>query len=402
MSDTTTPAAGRSPAPASPAPGKGRRLGLLPADPQARRFLRLQIATPFLAILFASFIGSLIMLAIGKNPLDVYFEMFAFSFGRIDSVATILFRATPLIFAGLACAISFRINLFNIGVEGQSLIGAVLASIVGFAFKGLPAYIHLPLVIIAAMVGGVLWAWLPAYLKVKRGVHEVISTIMLNYVAASLVHWLIADVFLDKSQVVGVGGMGSPRVRMPLIQPSARIPTMHGFFAHFGINFPSHVYVNWLLFVGIALAAVLYYVIWRTPFGYEIRAVAQNPDAAEAAGINARRQMFRTFLISGAIAGLVGLSDLLAFFGYLDIDFPRGRGFDGIAVALLGKNDPFGVILGALLFGFLSRGAEGVQVFSGVPAEVITIIQGVMILSIVVAYEIVSRYIRVQKKKEAQ
>ncbi len=401
MSEMTTPNAGQAPVPETPAPSR-RRFRLLPADPQARRFFWWQAATPFLAILFASFIGSLIMLAIGKNPFMVYAEMFSFSFGRIDSVGTILFRATPLIFAGLASALSFRINLFNIGVEGQYLIGAVFASIVGFSLKGLPAFIHLPLVILAAMLGGVLWAWLPAYLKVKRGVHEVISTIMMNYVAFSLMHWLIADIFIDRSQVIGAGGYGSPRVRMPLIEQSARIPTMHGFFAHFGINFPSHVYVNWLLFVGIALAGVMYYVIWRTPFGYEIRAVAQNPDAAEAAGINAKRQMFRTFLLSGAIAGLVGLSDLLAYFGYLDIDFPRGRGFDGIAVALLGKNDPFGVIIGAVLFGFLSRGAEGVQVFSGVPAEVITIIQGVMILSIVVAYEIVSRYIRIQKKKEAQ
>lgn len=401
MSGTTTPEAGQAPAPATPRLSR-RRFRLLPADPQSRRFLWWQVATPFLAILFASFIGSLIMLAIGKNPLMVYAEMFSFSFGRIDSVGTILFRATPLIFAGLACAISFRINLFNIGVEGQYLIGATAASIVGFSLKGLPAFIHLPLVILAAMAGGVLWAWLPAYLRVKRGVHEVISTIMMNYVAFSLMHWLIANVFLDKSQVIGVGGYGSPRVRMPVIEASARIPTMHSFFAHFGINFPKYVYVNWLLLVGIALAAVLFYVIWRTPFGYEIRAVAQNPHAAEAAGINAKQVMFRTFLISGAIAGLVGLSDLLAFFGYLDIDFPRGRGFDGIAVALLGKNDPFGVIIGAVLFGFLSRGAEGVQVFAGVPAEVITIIQGVMILSIVVAYEIVARYIRIQKKKEAQ
>ena len=401
MSQTSAPDAGQTPTPVTPAPSR-RRFRLLPADSQARRFFWWQVATPFLAILFASFIGSLIMLAIGKNPLMVYAEMFSFSFGRIDSVATILFRATPLIFAGLASAIAFRINLFNIGVEGQYLIGATFASIVGFSLKGWPAYIHLPLVILSAMLGGVLWAWLPAYLKIKRGVHEVISTIMMNYVAFSLMHWLIANVFLDRGQIVGAGGYGSPRVRMPIIEASARIPTMHGFFAHFGINFPKYVYVNWLLFVGIALAAVLYYVIWRTPFGYEIRAVAQNPEAAEAAGINAKRQMFRTFLISGAIAGLVGLSDLLAFFGYLDIDFPRGRGFDGIAVALLGKNDPFGVLIGAVLFGFLSRGAEGVQVFAGVPAEVITIIQAVMILSIVIAYEIVSRYIRVQKKKEAQ
>ncbi len=361
----------------------------------------LQIATPFLAILFASLVGSIIMLAIHKNPLLVYRAMFSFSLGRVDSVATILFRATPLIFSGLACALAFRINVFNIGVEGQYLMGTMLASIVGFSLKGLPVYIHLPMVILAAVMGGALWAVIPAYLKVRRGVHEVISTIMLNYVAASLLHFFIANVFMDKSQVIGQGGMGSPRVRMPLIEASARIPTLHGFFSHLGITLPSHVYVNWFLIIGVVLAAVLFYIIWRTPFGYEMRAVAQNPTAAEAAGINSKRQIFRTFLISGAIAGLVGLSDLLGFFGYLDIDFPRGRGFDGIAVALLGKNDPFGVILGALLFGFLSRGSEGVLVFAGVPAEVITIIQGVMILSIVVAYEIVTRYIRVQKKKEA-
>jgi len=366
------------------------------------KYVALQVATPLIAILFAVLLSTLVILAIGKNPLQVWGTLLRFSLGRSDSIFAILFKSTPLVFTGLASAIAFRLNLFNIGVEGQYQMGAFCAALVGVFVHGLPAWIHLPLVIVAAMAGGMAWAALPAMLKVKRNVHEVISTIMLNYVAFSLIHYFIADVFIDRTQTMGALNLGSPRVRMPLLLPSARMPTVHGFFSLFGVEIPKHIYLNWMLLIGIAVAVILYIVIWKTPFGMELRATAQNPGAAEASGINSKAVMVKVFLISGAVAGLAGLSDLLTYFGYMDIDFPKGYGFEGIAVALLGKNDPFAAILGALLFGFLDRGGEGLQALARVPNEVLTILQGIMILSIVVAYELLTRYIRTQRKREAQ
>jgi len=364
-----------------------------------RKYALLDLAAPVLAVLFAMAVASVALLVIGKNPLAVYGTMFAFSFGRLDSVAAILYKATPLIFSGLAVAVGFRAKLFNIGVEGQYLIGAFCASWVGFAVKGLPAAVHLPLVVLAGALGGALWALVPIWLKVKRGVHEVISTIMLNHTAFLLLHYLIADVFMDKTQVI-VGGAGSPRVRMPLMEPTALMPKLHGLAALIGVDLPSHSSLNWMLVFGILLAAGLWYLVWRTPFGVELRAVGHNPDAAEAAGINPSAVYFKTFLMSGAIAGLVGLSDLIGHFGYLDIDFPRGYGFTGIAVALVARNNSLGIILAALLFGFLSRGGLGIQVLEKVPMETYVILQGLIILTIVVFWEVIRRYVRARQKRE--
>ncbi len=360
------------------------------------RLIALQIITPVLAILFGALIASVIILAIGRNPLDVYAIMARFALGRQDSLISILFKATPLIFAGLAVAMSFRAALWNIGVEGQYYIGAFCAAYVGFTFHHLPAVIHLPLTVLAAMIGGMAWAFIPIALKLKRGAHEVITTIMMNYIAGAVILYLIADVFRDPAQA------GTPRVRTPDFLPSARMPSLEPLLLRLGLDGGDLSKLNWLLPLGILLCVVLALLLSRTRYGYEVRAVAFNPDAAEAAGIPNARTQFLMFMLSGAIAGLVGLNDVQGFFGYLDIDFPKGLGFLGISVALLAKNNPLGVILAALLFGFLDRGAQGVQFFAEVPKEVIVILQALIILAIVVAYELLNRYIRAQRKREAQ
>ncbi|HET8678608.1 MAG TPA: ABC transporter permease [bacterium] len=356
----------------------------------------LQILTPFLAIAFGFAAAAGIILAIGKNPLEVYALMLRFSFTRADSLAAIFFKATPLIFSGLAVALSFRVNLWNIGVEGQYYVGAFAAAWVGFAIRGLPLAIHLPLAVAAAVVAGALWALLPIALRLKRGAHEVITTIMMNYIAAALVLYLLADVFRDPAQA------GSPRVRTPEFPASARIPLLRPLLAPLGIGIPEHSALNWFLPVGVVLCVLAAYFLARSRFGYEVRAVAFNPTAAEAAAIPLPRVQFLMFLAGGAIAGLVGLSDVLGFFGYFDIDFPKGLGFLGISVALLARNNPIGIIPAALLFGFLDRSAQGVQVFAGVPREVITILMSIIILAIVVAYELLTRYVRTQRKREAE
>ncbi len=360
------------------------------------RLLALQIATPLLAILFGMLIASVIIVAIGRNPLDVYGVMVRFSLTRSDSLFSILFRATPLLFAGLAVAISFKAGLFNIGVEGQYYVGAFCAALVGFGLKGLPMIVHLPLALLAAMVGAMAWALVPILLKLRRGAHEVITTIMMNYIASALLLWLINDVFRDPAQV------GTPRVRTPDVALSARIPSLGPLLARVGLHGSDVEKVNLLLVGGVLLAVVLAYLLGRTRFGYEVRAVSFNPLAAEAAGIPNVRTRFGMFMISAAIAGMAGLNDILGFFGYLDIDFPKGLGFLGISVALLAKNNPVGVIPAALLFGFLDRGASGVQFFAQVPRETVVILQAIIILAIVVAYELLTRYIRTQRKREAE
>jgi ABC-type uncharacterized transport system permease subunit len=360
------------------------------------RLLALQIVTPLLAILFGMLIASVIIVVIGRNPLDVYGVMVRFSLTRTDSLFSILFKATPLMFAGLAVAISFKAGLFNIGVEGQYYVGAFCAALVGFSLKGLPMVVHLPLALLAAMVGAMAWALVPILLKLRRGAHEVITTIMMNYVASALLLYLINDVFRDPAQI------GTPRVRTPDVALSARIPSLGPLLARVGLHGSDVEKVNLLLVGGILLAGVLAYFLGRTRFGYEVRAVSFNPLAAEAAGIPNARTRFEMFMLSAAIAGIAGLNDILGFFGYLDIDFPKGLGFLGISVALLAKNNPLGVILAALLFGFLDRGAAGVQFFAQVPKETIVILQAIIILAIVVAYELLTRYIRTQRKREAE
>lgn len=360
------------------------------------RLVLLQLSAPVLAILFGMVISSIIILAIGRSPLEVFGIMVRFSLGRTDSLFSILFKATPLILSGLAVAMSFRVNLFNIGVEGQYYMGAFCAAYVGFTLRGLPLGVHLPLALLAAVAGGMLWGLLPIVLKLRRGAHEVITTIMMNYIAAALLLFLINDVFRDPTQV------GTPRVRTPIVAAAARIPSLGPLFAQLGWTGTDVQKLNALLILGVLLALVLAFMLARTRFGYEVRAVAANPDAAEAAGIPNAAVQFWMFMLSAGVAGLIGLNDILGFFGYLDIDFPKGLGFLGISIALLARNNPLGVIPAALLFGFLDRGAQGVQFFARVPKETIVIMQAIIILAIVVAYELITRYIRVQRKREAE
>ena len=352
-----------------------------------------QAAAPIVAVLAGGLIASAIILAIHENPLRVFALMAAFNM-QPGSVASILTSATPLIFAGLATAIGFRVNVFNIGVEGQYYVGAFAASLAAFGLRGVPPALHLTVIVAAAMLGGLLWGWVPAVLRRRRGAHEVITTIMMNYIAFNIVLYLLG---LVRDRHLG----STARIRTPLFPPSAQMPRLTPLLNALGAPLPSYSTLNWFLVIALALAMVVWFWLRRSRFGYEVRAAALNPPAAEAAGINVAQIQFVMFLLSGAIAGLVGLSDLLGRTGYFDIDFPKGLGFLGISVALLARNDPLGVIPAALLFGYLDRGAEGIQAFGSVPREVITILEAVIILAIVVSYEIMGRYVRVLRKQEA-
>ncbi|HEX6988947.1 MAG TPA: ABC transporter permease [Bacillota bacterium] len=350
----------------------------------------LQLSVPVAALLLAAIIGAGVVILVGGNPGEVLQVMVSYNLSSADAVATVLSRTVPLIFSGLAVGVAFRAGLFNIGVEGQYLLGAFAASWTGIYLAGLPAVLHLPLVVLAAAAGGALWALLPAFLRVRRGVHEVISTIMLNFIASALLLWLLADVFRDPtdraSYVVRVG--------MADLPPTALIPRMNGFLSTLGVDLRPSVPLDWFFPVALLTALLLYLLLWRTPFGFEVRAMGLNPEAAAVGGIRVEQVQFRAFLLSGAVAGLVGLSDLLGYFGYLDIDFPRGYGFTGIAVALLGANHPGGIILASFLFAFLQRGGLGVQALADVPREVVTVMEGVVILTMLIVAAVGGRLLR--------
>jgi simple sugar transport system permease protein len=353
-----------------------------------------QGAAVLAAVLFAMAVGAAIIAAIGQDPWQLYAHVARFNL-RPASLASILFRATPLIFAGLAVALSFRVLLFNIGAEGQYYVGGFCGALSAFAFRGLPAAVHLPVVALTAVGGAAAWGLVPILLKLRRGAHEVITTIMMNYIAGAVILWLLGDYFVDPGQG------GTPRLRTPLFADSARVPTLHAPLAWLGFEIPSYSRLNWLLPAAVLLCAAVSFYLSRSRFGYEARAVAGNPAAAEAAGIRIERVQLAMFLGSAGVAGLVGLNDLLGFFGYFDIDFPRGLGFSGISVALLARNNPLAIVPAALLFGYLERGAEGIQIASTVPKEVVAILQATIILSIVVAYELAARATRAMRKREA-
>jgi len=355
----------------------------------------LEKITPFIAILGALFIGSLVILLMGENPIQVYKMMFGLAIGNRDGWGNVLFRATPLIFTGLAVAFAFRCGLFNIGGEGQVYVGAFLAAYVGFTFTGLSAVLLIPLTIFAAALGGAFWASIPGILKAKTGVHEVIVTIMMNWIAASLTFYLALLYKAPATESMKAAGVQQMIPHTSEIAEAARLPRMATILSYFNIQFPSHNPLNVSFFIAIIAAVVIYYILWKTNLGYEIRAVGHNPMASEYAGISIAKNIILAMVISGALAGLVGTNEVMGYKFRWRQELFLNLGFNGIAVALLGKNNPLGVVLAAILFGILSYGGALVNIFTGgkIPRELIIVIQAVIVILVVVADEIVKRLI---------
>jgi ABC-type uncharacterized transport system permease subunit len=352
------------------------------------RDLGYRLLAPAGSLVFAAAIGALVILLVQRSVEDlgaVVDAMWSYGLQNRDSFAFIFGRATPLILAGLATAIAFKAGLFNIGVEGQYAIGALTAAVVCSQLHA-PTIIHLPLTVLAGMAGGLLWALIPALLKVYRGAHEVISTIMMNYVANGVLLYLLGGPLKDANQPGDV-----PQLRTEPVQETAQVGRMAGFFNSLGFNFRPSVPLTWF-FVFALVAAVAYALtVRRTRFGFELRVLGTNPRAAEPAGIRTNVMFMKAMLLSGAVAGLVGLQDVLGLEGVMKIDYVRNYGFAGIAIALLGRNSALGIVAAALLFAFLDRSATGIELRTDVPSEVIIILQGILILSIVVAFELVRR-----------
>jgi len=301
-------------------------------------------------------IVAIVILASGENPFAAFGAMFSGAFGSVPAVCETIVKAIPLTLAGLAVALGLRAGLFNIGVEGQLLIGGLAAALAGYILK-LPASLHIPLCLIAGILGGALWGFLPGLLKAKRGVHEVITTIMLNYIAFYLTHYLVTNQFQDPNSM-------APQT--PEIQPTAFLGSLG--VAHWGIL------VAALGVIGFA------FLMNRTVVGYELKVVGTNQDAARASGINVPGMVVLAMLFSGGLAGLAGAVEVLGVHHRFYDQFSPGYGFDSIAVALLGNNTAVGTALSALLFGALRNGAVSMQLITETPKEIVTVIQAIVIV----------------------
>ena len=272
--------------------------------------------------------------------------------------------STPYIFAGLAVAVGFRAGVFNIGVEGQLFIGAVAATYVGYALKGLPAIIHLPLAILAGALGGALWGFIPGWLKAKTGAHEVINTIMLNWIAFRLTDWLLAGPMQRPTS----GGMPIT----PEVEASAMMPKFFASPIRFHLGF----------FIALLVAWLMWFLLFKTTWGFNLRTVGANPNAAKYGGMNVLVSTVAAMSISGALAGLAGANQVLGVTHSLAMGLSSGYGYDSIALALLGNSSPLGVVLASLLFGFLRNGATQMMVATQIPIDIISIIQAFIIVFI--------------------
>jgi ABC-type uncharacterized transport system permease subunit len=339
---------------------------------------------PVMAVLVALVISAIVILLIGEDPLAAFRVMVDLGdtpSQQTQSMVVILNRAIPLFLAGLAVSIAFRMGLFNIGVEGQYRLATILAAAAGAAVT-LPAPLHVLFIVVVAMIVGALWAGIVGVLKVTRGVSEVISSIMLNFVAIGLASFLLSGPLRGSED-------GASIITTEPLPESAWLPGLNGVFTALGLAEPRTELYGFLL-IAIVAGVVIAVLLKRTRFGFDLRATGLSPSAASASGVDARAMVIKTMLLSGAVAGLIGLPDLLGSTHHFGTEFTAGLGFLGIAVALLGRNSPLGIALAALLFAFLDRAALPLQ-FADIPASVVTIIQGTIVLSVVIANEVARR-----------
>lgn len=364
-----------------------------------------ELLIPALAVLSGLILGAIVILVSGENPLVAYGALFEGSFGNpLDLIEGLqvyfatgetkellraiypftesLVTATPYLFAGLSVALGFRCGLFNIGAEGQFFIGALCSAFVGYSIKGLPMIVHLPLAILAGALGGAVWGMIPGYLKARFGAHEVVNTIMMNWIAFRLSDWLLN------------GPMKSSGFRpvTPNVMETAELPRF----------FPDPLRFNLGFFLALLAAYLLYWFLFKTTLGFEVRSVGANPDAAKYAGMNIVRNFVLVMFLAGGLAGLAGTAQVLGVDHWVGQGFSAGYGFDAIALALLGKSHPFGVVLSALLFGFLRSGATDMQSMARIPIDIISIIQG-MVIVFIAAPDIIRWLYRIRevKKEEA-
>ncbi len=340
-----------------------------------------QVAALVVAVAIALGIGSSIILRYHENPATVYSAVLRFSFGSMDGFARMLVLATPLIFSALAVTVCYKAGMFNIGVEGQYLVAMATASIAAVHF-GFLGPLQFWVVLLFAMAGGMVWAGIPAVLKVKTGAHEVVTTIMLNGVAISLVAFIIRG----PMRFHDTNGRFNVNLRTDHFGRHALAPD----FGHL-LGVSKAVTLSWLLPIGVVCAFLTWFLLKRMRLGYEARAVGSSPGAARAGGIDIEAVQIKVFLVSGALAGLVGMQQIISTLNYLPSNYEAGLGFTGIGVAFLAQNNPFGAIVAAIAWAVLSRGEGAILIETSVPREIVIILQSILILTTVVAFQIARR-----------
>ncbi len=318
-------------------------------------------------VISALILGGIIIAAIGENPFLTYSVMIKKSLFSLDGLLKTLHFAAPLILTGLAIAITFKANIFNMGVEGQAVLGAFFAGVVGFTVKGLPPVLHIGLCILTGIVVGMLFALIPALLKAYFNVNEMVVTLMLNYVVVEIVKFLSQGVFKDPA---------SGYVSTYPIEESAMFKKI------FGSNLTIFFFIALIVFV------IMYVVFNKSKLGYEIKAIGKNPEFSEATGMNVSKKIIIIMLISGAISGLAGAGFLMSEKYRFTLDFSGspGLGWDGMLIALLGSHNPVGILVAAVFYSALKTGSDYIGVFTNVPKDIVGVIQGILILLLSVKF----------------
>ncbi len=328
------------------------------------------VVVPIFAVLIALLLGGLTMVATGVDLPTIglsYASLLQGSVGSLNAISETLTSAAPLTLAGLGIALGFRAGLFNIGAEGQLLIGGMAAAVVGFSLQGVPLVIHLPLALVAGMAAGALWASIAGWLRAATGAHEVISTIMLNLISFRLVDYLLRNPPIQRP------GRSDPISKS--ILESSELPAL---LQWLDPNLRIHAGIILTLIV----VFVVYWLLFRTTIGFEFRSAGANPDAARYGGMRSGLIIVSVMAVAGALAGLAGANQVLGVLGRASPGFSAGIGFDAIAVALLGRGHPVGVLFAGLLFGALEAGGRNMQVGAGVSIDLITIIQALIVVFI--------------------
>jgi len=355
-----------------------------------RRRLTYALAAPLLAAAISLVVSSIALLLVGKSPATAYRAMWE-SLDSADALVTVLNVAAPYYVMGLAVALGFKMGLFNIGADDQYRLGALMAAAVGAAVT-LPAPLHVLLIVVVAMAVAGAYAGVAGVLKVTRGVNEVVSTIMLNFIATGITAYLLTVYLRDK------------RVRLQSetksIKPSGWLPSLNRALGWVGYHLPSGTVLEGFIVIAALTGVGFYLLLSRTRFGFDLRATGANPWAARSSGVNANGMIMKTIVLSGAIAGLAGMGPLLSEIHKYGDTFPTALGFTGIAVALLGRNSPTGIAVGALVWAAIEQASRGLAQ-AGIPPEIGKILQGTLLLSAVVAFEVVRRYGQAAEVREA-
>ena len=330
------------------------------------------VVLPIVCLGVALAVAGAVVALIGQDPMEVLSFLIYGAFGTARGLSYTLYYTTTFIFTGLAVAVALHGGLFNIGGEGQAIMGGLGTGLVALWLSPyLPALVMLPLMLIVGALFGMLWAAVPGYLQAYRGSHVVITTIMFNFIASSVLVYVLVNHLRPE---------GIMSVESAAFESSANLPRMHEALAWMGIEWPASP-LNTSFFIALAAAAGVYLFLWRSNAGYKVRAVGSSASAAEYAGINSKRQIVLVMGVSGALAGMVGMNEIAGVSGKLLLEFVSGAGFTGIAVALMGRNHPVGIVFASLLFGALFQGgAEVAFEVKGFSRDMVVMLQGLVVL----------------------